>query len=64
MRGEVVWALTVICADSEQNIKWASRLCFDALERVKGDLSTGARPSAMATFLLEKIAEWRTGGNR
>jgi len=61
---ECVWALVVICADDEANLKWCSRLCADAMRRVRGDVQSSPRASAMAAFLCEKIKEWRTGGNR
>ena len=63
-REEAVWALVVICADDEANLKWCSRLCADPLRRVRSDVAASPRASAMAAFLCEKIKEWRTGGNR
>jgi len=66
VRSEAVWALTTLCgADSEVNVKAASRTCFDTLERIANDLDPATpKTSAMAMFLCEKIRGWRCGGNR
>ena len=65
MRTEGVWALTVLCSSCETSVRAASRTCFEILEVIAGDLGgAGPHASAMATFLCEKIKEWRCGGNR
>ena len=65
VRTEGVWALTVLCSSCETSVRAASRTCFEILEVIAGDLGgAGPHASAMATFLCEKIKEWRCGGNR
>lgn len=65
VRHEGVWALTVLCNSSETALRAASRTCFDRLTAIAGDLeASGAQTSAMAMFLVEKVGEWRCGGNR
>ena len=66
VRSEAVWALTTLCgADSEVNVKAASRTCFETLESIANDLDPAApKTAAMAMFLCEKIRGWRCGGNR
>ena len=43
VRSEAVWALTTLCgADSEVNVKAASRTCFETLESIANDLDPAA----------------------
>ena len=64
VRTEAVWALVVICEENEVNVKAASRECKPTLKRCFADIELSVKASAMSKFLLERIKEWRTGGNR